>query len=288
MLRILKDKKMKTKKRKAFGFRQHGLIIILLISTFSCVSKNNKSQKDGVVDVKVTENPYKGTFYQYNIWWGFVNKVFDGDLTVKALKKRGDIALGSYTQLDGELVMLDGIPYRIREDGSVSIPKDEDKIVYVDAAFFEGEYSFEIDKATDFNSLIESINEWLPTPNKFYTFKISGTFNYMKCGGLNKQEKPYTDGLDVLIPKRPVFERNDVKGTIVGFYCPEFIGNINVAGYHFHFISDDKTLGGHVMAFNTQKLKIESDALSDYHFTLPDSDDFNNVSLDKEYQYGDK
>lgn len=279
---------MKTKARKTetnnllrIGFR---MVLLLLIS--SCVSRNEKETQ--VEDLKVLENPYKDTFYQYNIWWGFVNKVFDGDLTVKELKKRGDIGLGSYTQLDGELVMLDGIPYRIREDGSVTIPNDDDEIVYVDAAFFEPEFSFEIDQSVNFDSLRTIINKHLPTLNKFYTFKIKGTFDYIKCGGLNKQEKPYTDGLDVLIPKRPIFEGNNIKGTIIGFYCPEFIGNINVAGYHFHFISEDKLFGGHVMAFETNKLNLQVDSLLEYHFALPGSDDFYNVSLDKEFQYGNK
>ncbi|MGB6152245.1 MAG: acetolactate decarboxylase, partial [Pricia sp.] len=77
-----------------------------------------------------------------------------------------------------------------------------------------------------------------------------------------------------------------VSGTIVGFYCPDFIGNINVKGFHFHFISDDKKLGGHVMDFKTtQPLHVEVDKKTDYHFVLPDNTDFENVSLEKEFQY---
>ena len=180
--------------------------------------------------------------------------------------------------------MLDGIPYRVREDGIVSIPAEEDKIVYVDAAFFEAESSFEYNQTITYDSLRELINKQLTTLNQFYTFKIEGNFSYMKCGGLHKQEKPYTDGLDVLIPNRPVFERNDFKGTIVGFYCPEFIGNINVTGYHFHFISEDKQFGGHVMDFVANNLKVEVDPLLDYHFSLPGSEDFLYVTLEQEFQ----
>lgn len=255
------------------------LVQFLLLTVIGCVSKPEENKK-----VEVNQN--KNTFYQYNIWWGFVNKVFDGDLTVKELKKRGDIGLGSYTKLDGELIMLEGIPYRVREDGSVTIPSNDDKIVYVDAAFFEPDFSFEINQSIDFDSLRQIINSKLPTLNQFYSLKIKGDFDYIKCGGLNKQEKPYTEGLDSLIPKRPVFEGTNVKGTIVGFYCPDFIGNINVAGYHFHFISDNKKLGGHVMSLNVKKLHVEVDPLLNYNFTIPGSDDFFNVTLDKEFQYG--
>lgn len=266
---------------KAKRLLELGFIMTLLFIIISCTSKTEESK---IADL----NQYKNTFYQYNIWWGFVNKVFDGDLTVKELKKRGDIGLGAYTKLDGELIMLDGIPYRVREDGSVTIPNEEDKIVYVDAAFFESEFSFEINQSINFDSLRDAINTKLPTLNQFYAFRIKGNFDYIKCGGLNKQEKPYLEGLDVLIPKRPIFEGTNIKGTIVGFYCPEFIGNINVAGYHFHFISKDKKLGGHVMSFSVNKLNVEVDPLLNYQFTIPGSEDFFNVTLDKEFQYGNK
>lgn len=239
--------------------------------------------------VETSEAPAleKNTFYQYNIWWGFVNKVFDGDLTVKEMKSRGDIALGSYTQLDGELVMLDGIPYRVREDGIVSVPEDDEQVVYVDAAFFEPEMTFDL-QATNYDSLRSMINAKLPSQNQFYSFRIKGDFKYVKCGGLHKQEKPYDDGLDVLIPKRPIFEKENFSGTLVGFFCPEFIGHINVAGYHFHFISEDKTFGGHVMEFEAKNLQVEIDPLLEYHFALPNTSDFLNVRLEKEFQYKKK
>ena len=109
-------------------------------------------------------------------------------------------------------------------------------------------------------------------------------------GGLTKQERPFKEGLDVLIPERPIFEGKNVKGTIVGFYCPDFIGQINVAGYHLHFVatSDDKKLAGHVMEFDAKNLEVQMDYMSKYEFVLPESEDFYNVSLDKEFQYGNK
>ena len=257
------------------------LLTALLILIMGCKSEEKQQE---VVEMTSDEN----TFYQYNIWWGFVNKVFDGDLSVSELKKKGDIGLGSYTKLDGELIMLDGISYRVKEDGKVSVANDTDLIVYVDAAFFEPEFSFQINEASGYDSLREIINSKLPSPNQFYSIKVKGKFSYMQCGGLRRQEKPYTDGLDVLIPSRPVFEKTGIEGTMVGFYCPDFIGNINVAGYHFHFISEDKQFGGHAMSFEIDEVNVEVDPLLEYHFEVPSSEDFLNVSLDKEFQYETK
>lgn len=264
-------------------------IVFLFLCLFGCNEQKPTVKKAG----KKMENSesvavVNDTYYHYSIWWAFVNKVFDADLSVATLKTKGDTGLGSFNLLDGEMVMIDGIAYRVREDGTISEGADSDTIVYANAAFYQEEMKVELktERTTNIELLKSKLLEALPSKNFFYVFKIQGAFDYMKCGGLTKQEPPFDEGLDMLIPNRPIFEGNDVSGTIVGFYCPDFIGNINVKGFHFHFISDDKKLGGHVMDFTSSNtLNIGIDRKTDYHFTLPDNTDFENVSLDKEFQY---
>jgi acetolactate decarboxylase len=229
------------------------------------------------------------TFFQYNIWGAFVNRVFDGSMTVKELKEKGNIGLGSFDLLDGELVMLDGIVYRIRQDGSVSVGGDADEIIYADATIFNKDESFSTNGTLNYDSIRQVLNLRITSPNHFYAFKISGIFDSIVLGGLHKQTPPFSKGLDVLIPSRPVFRGAVVKGTMVGFYCPAFIGDINTAGYHFHFISDDKELGGHVMEVKaTKQLKVEVQKLLNYEFRLPESKSFDTVQFDKQFQYNKK
>jgi acetolactate decarboxylase len=75
---------------------------------------------------------------------------------------------------------------------------------------------------------------------------------------------------------------------MVGFYCPEFIGNINVAGFHFHFVSEDETFAGHVMEFEAENLTLEYDKMHEYQFVLPQTEAYDNVGFDKEFQYKKK
>ncbi len=267
------------------------LAFVLSMFIFLCQCKQNTSSNEAEKETAVLEvKQPKQTdlFYHYSIWHAFVNKVFEGNLTVAELKTKGDIGLGSYTKLDGELVMLDGIPYQVTEDGKVSVPSDDTKIVYTNATFFEPDFSFDINETIDYDALRAKINEQLPSKNMFYAFKIKGEFSYMKCGGLHKQEPPFKDGLDVLIPNRPVFERENFKGTMVGFFCPDFIGDINASGYHLHFISDDKTFGGHVMEFQAEYLNVAMDEIYEYQFVLPNTEAYRNVGFDAEFQYKKK
>ncbi len=234
-------------------------------------------------------NPeHSDKFYHYSIWYGFVNMVFEGNLTVSELKKQGDIGLGSYSLLDGELIMLDGKSYQAREDGSVLIASDSQKIVYANATFFDVDQTLKIAGSINYDTLINTITNALPSQNMFYAFKIKGKFDYIKLGGLHRQEKPFMKGLDVLIPNRPIFEGRNVQGTLVGFFCPDFIGNINVAGFHFHFISNDEKLGGHAMEFETKSLEVNIDEMNEYNFVLPDTEAYRNVGFEKEFQYKKK
>jgi len=182
--------------------------------------------------------------------------------------------------------MLDGIPYRIRENGEITVGQDNDEIVYADAAFFKKKEAFTIAENIHFKDLPLLLDQKKKTPHYFYIYKAHGTFKHIKLGGVPKVKRPFKDGLDVLIPNRPVFEAENISGTLVGFYCPDYIGNINAKGHHFHFISDDKKWGGHVMDFESSKpLNVQFDVKTKYQFDLPASEDFENVDLSKEFQY---
>jgi acetolactate decarboxylase len=269
-------------------------VIILGVSflVFSCKKSLQEKDVNDALDKKVVSDNaallthFGDTFYQYSIWFGFVNKVFDGDLKVKDLKKRGDVGLGSFDFLDGELVMLDGIPYRVRENGEITIGQDDDEVVYADAAFFSKKEVFSITHNIHFQDLPLLLDKKKRTPHYFYIYKIHGSFKHIKLGGLPRVERPFNEGLDVLIPRRPVFEAENISGTLVGFYCPDYIGHINAKGHHFHFISDDKKLGGHVMGFESSNtLEVQVDVKTKYQFDLPVSEDFETVDLTKEFQY---
>jgi acetolactate decarboxylase len=56
-----------------------------------------------------------------------------------------------------------------------------------------------------------------------------------------------------------VFNFENVKGSLIGFWCPDTVGSINVPGYHLHFISDDRTKGGHLLniSFDSAKAMVD-------------------------------
>ena len=50
--------------------------------------------------------------------------VYDGDLSLGELKKHGDLGIGTFEGLNGEMLILDGTVYQVKADGTVATPKD--------------------------------------------------------------------------------------------------------------------------------------------------------------------
>jgi acetolactate decarboxylase len=75
------------------------------------------------------------------------------------------------------------------------------------------------------------------------------------------------------------FNFNDVDGTLVGIWAPQFSSAINVAGYHFHFLSADRTKGGHLLDCSGSNLRVRVERLNDFHLSLPESEEFLRADL---------
>ena len=254
----------------------------LILLTGALLFQGCLTHPDKVVEQKSDD------FYHYSTWTALVNKIYDGKLSVEQAKTKGDIGLGTYNGADGELIMIDGIMYQVPSTGVVSVAGDDMKIPYLNATFFEKDFSFQLNGQLNYDSVRKLIQQHFPSRNYFYAFKIHADFDSLRLGSLYKQERPYKEGLDSLMPKRPRFEHGAVSGTMVGFYCPDYIGDINVAGFHLHFLSDDKKVGGHVMEFKGRQFDVGMDKLSSYHLELPQTPEFDTVNLEKKFQYGKK
>jgi acetolactate decarboxylase len=78
---------------------------------------------------------------------------------------------------------------------------------------------------------------------------------------------------------QPEFEFNNISGTLVGFWTPEYAKSLNVPGYHLHFISGDRTRGGHLLQCRGKNLRLQIQREGDYHIVLPETEDFLKANL---------
>jgi acetolactate decarboxylase len=220
--------------------------------------------------------------YQVSTIDALMEGLYEGNITFGKLKEHGDFGLGTFNNVDGEMLGLDGQFFQIKTDGKAYLVPDDLKTPFAVVKFFNTDSEFQIKKTCKLSEIKEILDNNLPTKNIFYAFRIDGKFEYLKTRSVPTQQKPYPPLLEV-VKEQTIFELYDVKGTIVGFWFPEYAKDINVSDYHFHFITDDRKAGGHVLDCISTDIKVKVDYVHDLTIKLLDSKDFYNLNLsDKE------
>ena len=71
-------------------------------------------------------------------------------------------------------------------------------------------------------------------------------------------------------------------GTIVGLYCPDFMDKLNSPGWHFHFITQDKKSGGHLLNLSSKKIAVQLDKKTDFKMKIIEDEKFQQMQLSKD------
>lgn len=66
-----------------------------------------------------------------------VEGIYEGDTTVKELKKHGDFGIGTFDDLDGEMIELDSKFYQIKSDGHAYPVKASMKTPFAIVTFWQ-------------------------------------------------------------------------------------------------------------------------------------------------------
>jgi acetolactate decarboxylase len=213
------------------------------------------------------------TIFQFSTLGSLMAGVYDGGITLKDLSRHGDIGLGTFDKLDGEMVVLDGAIYQVRSDATVHKLPGASLSPFACVTYFDKDVSMVSNTNMDMAALTRLIDSRISSVNYFYAIRITGTFAYVKTRSVPAQVKPYRKLTDV-VANQPTFEKRDIKGTIVGFRCPPYVQGVNVPGYHLHFISEDKSWGGHILGMQTGDISIALDKTPGFAMELPKGGDF--------------
>jgi acetolactate decarboxylase len=214
--------------------------------------------------------PREGVVFQTSTIDALLAGVYDGDMDCRHLLKQGDFGIGTFDGLDGEMVLLGGVIYQVKADGKVYKPHPSTATPFATVCQFRPEISFTIDTESDYPAIQKLIDERAPNRNVFAAIRITGHFKSMHTRSVPRQAKPYPP-LQEVTRNQPEFNMQDLDGTIVGFRSPVYVTGINVPGYHLHFISRDRTRGGHVLAFELAGGECQIDILNQFFLRLPES-----------------
>jgi acetolactate decarboxylase len=220
------------------------------------------------------------TLFQVSTSGALVQGIYQRAVSSSVLLNYGDFGLGTFVNLDGEMVVLDGAVYQVRSDGRVVKVTDDVGTPFAVVVHFTADRDEVLDDAPSFEALTKVCDRYRASNNLFYAFRIEGRFTHVHTRAM----KATLDGLPLAKAAaiQPEFDFSDVLGTLVGIWAPPFSSALNVAGYHFHFLSQDRTQGGHLLACSGNNLRIGMQILNDFHLSLPESEEFLKADLTRD------
>jgi acetolactate decarboxylase len=194
---------------------------------------------------------------------------YEGDLSFAELAEHGDLGLGTLNGLDGEMIALDGRFYRADLDGAVGEVDGAARTPFAVVTRFEPTIDESVEGPLEHAELLARLDELIPAPAASCAIRLDGRFDLVRARSVPRQRPPYRP-LTEVVAEQHVFELHDVAGTMVGFRFPDYVEGIEVSGYHLHFLSEDRTRGGHVLDSRAAgNLRVRLDPSGDLHVELP-------------------
>ena len=206
---------------------------------------------------------------------------YDGQMTLAELKTYGNLGIGTFDALEGEMIVIDGSVYQARADGTVRKMPDKTTTPFASVVHFKADHTLTLNHPLSIADLKTKIDQMAPNKNSFLAIRIDGMFPTMKVRSVPKQTKPYPPLADV-VQQQTVFDYTHVRGTVLGFRCPSFVKGINVPNYHLHFISEDRKLGGHILDFTLKRAALRLDTCNQFFMVLTDREEFQALDLTKD------
>lgn len=231
----------------------------------------------------IAQEVEKDAVYQISTLSALEEGCYDGTSSLKALRKFGDFGIGTYEALDGEMVLLDGNFYQIKADGKVYQPVNITRTPFAMITYFEPDAQIMLEHPMNLKELQALIDSLLPSKNIFYAVKIEGDFHFIKTRSVPGQKKPYLRLIEI-IKNQSTFETTDLKGTIVGYWLPEYMKGISSPGYHFHFLSADKKSGGHLLECHLNSGTLSIDYTYKYDLDVSSQNDFYKIDVSGDKQ----
>jgi acetolactate decarboxylase len=216
--------------------------------------------------------------YQSSTMGALLDGVYDGDVTIAEILRHGDFGLGTFNHLDGEMVILDGVCYHLRADGSATVAAATELTPFAAVTRFHTEHTLLIGEPTNRADVIARIDKLIGSANLMYAIRIRGRFSEVSTRTVMAQMPPYPPLIKVT-EGQAESHRTNVSGTLAGFRLPDYEQGISVAGYHLHFLDHNRHQGGHALDFQLSDGEADVCVISELHLSLPSTPDFLTASL---------
>jgi acetolactate decarboxylase len=211
--------------------------------------------------------------FQYGTIDGLLAGAYDGEFSVGDLERKGNFGIGTYNRVDGEMILVDGVAYKAKSDGTVVVARQSELTPFAIVTAFSAASRLALTHEMTLKELEDRIDQQLENKNIFYAIRIDGHLKHISTRAISPQNKPYKTLAEV-VTTQSVFNYEDANGVLIAFRSPGFSKGFSVPGYHWHFLSDDKQTGGHVLSLTVADSVVQIMPIADIEIKLPTNSQF--------------
>lgn len=220
--------------------------------------------------------------YQVSTLQALMLGYFRAVISVSELLSHGNIGLGTFTDVDGEMIVLDGTCYRATENGDVVMAEPDRGVPFSTVCTMSESYPFDLDQMKNIGNLKMALDHIIDDNfalNSMHMVRIDGDFELVDARSETGYESVHVDLKTILGKTQRAFKFENVKGTLVCVYFPDYMDGINASGWHLHFLSDDRKHGGHVFEIKMRSGKGQISKINSIELKLPDEPIFDTFAL---------
>ena len=203
-------------------------------------------------------------------------------ITVEELLEHGDTGLGTFEGVGGEMIVVDGHCYCAANDGSVTESDPKTGVPFAAVTKMKDGREISLDNIADIEELKTKLDIAIEEDfglNSMHIVKIVGRFKKVSARSEAEYKSHHVSLKEILSKSQKDFFFNDIDGTLVCVYYPDYMDSINAKGWHLHFVSDDHSCGGHVFDVSVDKSKAVINKISNLNIQLPTEPVFDTYSL---------
>lgn len=203
-------------------------------------------------------------------------------ITVKELLEHGDLGLGTFEDVNGEMIVVDGGCYRADEEGNVWVAEPDMGVPFASVAKTGQGPEFHVTDIPDIEKLKEQLTLKIEEDfglNSMHVARIDGTFTRVCARSESPYRSHHVELKEILSETQKDFVFEKIAGTMVCIYYPDYMDGINAPGWHVHFLSQDRTKGGHVFDLVIDDADICLTKLDQIEIQLPNSPAFDTYAL---------
>lgn len=172
---------------------------------------------------------------------------YDGLAPVGPATAGMTLGLGTFDHLDGELVMIGGVVYRVGTDGVPTVASPAATTPFLQTVRFDPDRSAPVPPGTLCSGLPALVDELAGSGDGMVAVRVRGTFTNLVTRSVPAQTEPYPT-LATVVATQTLFNLGSRRAALVGFRTGPDLAGTGAPGLHLHGITADRTAGGHVIS----------------------------------------